>query len=234
MVADLIIVISGILIAYELQSWDAARKDRAAYVSYLHRIDDDLSTSIAVNRRFQQEAAENAQRGQRAVAMLEACEVPADRRDEFVSALYLVGKVSMPMLRSDALDELRSVGKGNLLHDDLRRALGDLEQDQQRSDALIGQLDLRLASRLDVVSERVRFRLNGHTHPNFPITADMARYDLRALCGDPAFINAVSALAEIDQRVAIANTRRIERQEAARAVVRHRLGGKAEVAPSAS
>ena len=218
--SELLIVIAGVLIGFELQDWRNDLSDQSAYVEYLHRIDANLALSMEMNRNFKAEASRNGERAQDAVAMLEECYVPSGSEDDFASALFLLGKASMPMLRSDTIDEMRAVGKGDLFDDDLKTAIGKLEQDQLRSDALERQIDLRMASQLDLVNRQVRFNLSKDAHPNAPIKSDAATYDFPALCGDTAFINAVSALAELDYRVATANAKRLKNQATVRAMVR--------------
>lgn len=220
---DFLIVVVGVFVGLQAQDWHEALQSRSAYTSYLARIAKDLDLSISVNEDFRRQALEIATLGRDAVEMLEACEIPPERAGDFASALYLSGKADMPLLRTDALDEMRSTGRGSLLDAGLRTAIGNLEHDQARADALSRRIDTRMDAQLQVVSRHVRFDVDETQVPAQVIEARAAHFDFAALCANEAFINSVAGLTEQNYRIAIANARRLENQREVRALVTERL-----------
>lgn len=220
---EFFIVVVGVLVGLQAQDWHEALESRSAYKSYLERIAKDLDLSIAVNEDFREQALETANLGREAVTMLEACAIPPKRADDFASALYLAGKADMPLLRTDALDEMRSTGRGNLLDAGLRTAIGNLEHDQSRADALRRRIDTRMDALLGIISRHVRYRLDENQVPALPVEAEAMQFDLAALCANETFINAVAGLTEQNYRIAMANARRLENQREVRALVTERL-----------
>lgn len=222
---DFLIVFVGVFVGLEAQKWDDGWKDSRARIAYLERIANDLELSINTNDAFRQEAVRIADLGRDAVRWLETCEIPQGRQDDFAAALFLASKADMPILRTSAIEEMRAVGKSDLLPSSLRSALADLERDQARTDALADQVTQRIVLKIDLVTERVRFDIDAETHPAEPVGAHALAYDLDALCGDGAFVNAVAALAEQNYRIAVANERRVAGQGAVRAKILEEVHG---------
>jgi hypothetical protein len=222
---DFLIVVVGILIAFQITNWNDARRDRSDQAAYLERLAGDLDLTITTNENYAKDARAVAARTARAVDMLEQCSVSVDAKDDFASALYLAGRLNMPILVTNTIDELSGAGRGGLIDPELRAALNDLLELQKRADENRSSIETWTAPKVALITRSVRFRVSDNHPPSHPISADEATFDLAVLCGDDAFINALAALGEYARIIAISNELRVTRPRDVRRMVSLRLAG---------
>lgn len=220
---DFVIVVVGVFIGIQVANWNEVREDKSDRTAYLERLAGDLDKTIETNTDYATDARAAAARHARAVVMLERCSVPTSAEDDFASTLYLAGRLNMPILLTDSIDELRAVGRGGLIDSELRAALNDLQELQKRADENRSIIAAWTAPKVDLITRRVRFHVADDHPPWLPVSAEAASFDLAELCEDDAFINALAALGENARMIAIANELRVSRPREVRQMVVRRL-----------
>jgi hypothetical protein len=122
LVSELIIVILGIFIAIQADSWWQAQNDQALEQQYLSRLNDDVNIDIAA---IEYGIALAELRKELADILITAADDPDSVRDHpilFMSAVSQAAYTYTPSLNSDTFEELRATGKLVLLGDENLKA----------------------------------------------------------------------------------------------------------------
>jgi hypothetical protein len=187
---DFLIVVAGILIAFQITEWNGARRDRALEREYLERLHADIENTFESRTRAAQ--WDETRLAQQALVLnaLRSGKLREEDRGAFNTGLAWFGFVSGPEVQWATIDELRSTGAMNLIRDvALRSAILDFDADLQRRQGITENLmesiyafREELGGRYEVVNfagERNDVEL---------------KYDFDALAADPAFLNALSQI----------------------------------------
>lgn len=187
---DFLIVVAGILLAFQITSWNEARRDRSLEREYLERLHADIENTFESRTRAAQ--WDEARLTQQALVLnaLRSGELRDEDRRNFNTGLAWFGFVSGPEVQWATIDELRSTGAMNLISDvALRGAILDFDADLQRRQEITGNFmesvyafREQIGGRYEVVNfagERDDVELN---------------YDFDALAADPAFLNTLSQI----------------------------------------
>jgi hypothetical protein len=118
---DFLIVVVGILLAFQITEWNEARKDRLREGVYLNRIAVELDESIASIEDAIQLAERRAELGE---LLIQAADNPGVVRADpgrFVFALLKGGYTYSPNIRGHTFEEIKSVGDLGVLRDEQLR-----------------------------------------------------------------------------------------------------------------
>lgn len=187
---DFLIVVAGILLAFQITSWNEARRDKALEREYLERLYADIENTLESRGRAAQWDETRLTQQTLVLNALRSGELRDEDRAAFDTGLSWFGFVSGPEVQWATVDELRSTGAMNLISDvTLRSAILRFDADLNRRQGItrnfmesIYAFREQLGGKFEVVnftSERNDVKLN---------------YDFDALAADPAFRNALSQI----------------------------------------
>jgi len=114
---DFVIVVAGILIAFQITAWNETRKDRRREREYLARIAAELDETIPDIEHAIRRAKERSAYGE---FLIRAVADPSLVRAEparFLEAALRAGYTLSPSIRSQTFDEIKSAGDLNILTD---------------------------------------------------------------------------------------------------------------------
>jgi hypothetical protein len=183
---DFLIVVAGILLAFQITNWNEARADRALERQYLARLHDDMAGSVT---DYEENRAWDEERLRTQDLVLKSLRAgvlaPEDRR-AFQSGLIFLGIHNPIRRRWGTVEELKSTGNIAVLRDiELRALIAETEGDFLRSSAIAGEslqqiqlLRAPLMQRFDPVAYGF-----GEDDPI------ELRFDFEALAADAAFIS---------------------------------------------
>lgn len=187
---DFLIVVAGILIAFQITAWNEARRDRALEREYLERLQADIQNTLDSRRKAAQ--WDETRLAQQAVVLnaLRSGALRDEDRAAFDTGLAWFGFVSGPDVQWATVNELRSTGAMNLISDvALRGRILEFDADLQRRQGITGNfMDSiyvfreQLGDRFEVVNfsgERENVKLN---------------YDFNMLADDPGVLNVLSQI----------------------------------------
>ncbi len=119
---DFVIVVVGILIAFQITEWNEARADRHREQQYLARITEDLDRNITDIEYAIGKAGERAALARHLLDCAENPELVRANPGKFIEAVVVGGYSLTPFIRSDTFDEIKSVGDLGILRDPVLRA----------------------------------------------------------------------------------------------------------------
>lgn len=193
---ELLIVVLGVFIGLQAANWNEGRKDRALARQYLERLREDLVLSAQAAQSNIDNMQEQSSRAAWMLGRLRECRLDEGAEHaKFASALYIMGRLEPPTMVRGTIDELRSTGRIGIIGNvDLRKALSDVTQQQERNSEVLGFIAARRNAMLAYVDTRSTFPAlaeDGVAPPDVPVDVS---FDFPALCRDPTYINAVSHL----------------------------------------
>lgn len=118
---DFVIVVAGILIAFQITEWNDVRKDRNRERAYLARIAGELDESIPAIEHAIQRAEERGAYGELLIRTVEDPELVRADPAAFIKAALFAGYTLSPEIRSQTFDEIKSAGDLNILSDEQLR-----------------------------------------------------------------------------------------------------------------
>jgi hypothetical protein len=195
---DFFIVVFGVFLGIQLGLWNDARHDRANAREYRERLITDMELSVERNQTQIEHGRRQIEQLDLVLASLNSCRLNADDAGVFGAGLYNMGKFDLPTMIMGTIDELNVTGDFELIGDpELRRTISDTVRAYQTEYAIEPQLTGRIVPHVNYVRPRVRFVLEEDVFLPPSIDADHVFYDLRQLCADREFINAVAAVREM-------------------------------------
>ena len=114
---DFAVVVIGILIAFQITSWNEQRQDKARERAYLARIAAELDHTITEIDSAIRIAASRQALGEYLIAAAANPDAVREDPERFINALIIGGYTFSPNIRSHAFDEMQSAGASNLLRD---------------------------------------------------------------------------------------------------------------------
>lgn len=187
---DFLIVVAGILLAFQITSWNEARRDRSLEREYLERLHADIENTL--DSRGSAAQWDETRLAQQALVLnaLRSGVLREEDRGAFNTGLAWFGFVSGPEVQWATVDELRSTGAMNLISDvALRGAILDFDADLQRRQGITGNfMESVYAFRAQIGGRYEVVNFAGERD-------DVAlKYDFDALAADPAFLNTLSQI----------------------------------------
>lgn len=138
-VLDFVIVVVGILIAFQITNWNEAQSDKKTARQYIERIQEDLLANQATmkSRIAYLEGIKN--HGVRALSALER--PPEELGAPFLTDAFQASNTTVTPIAQDAYDELLSVGAINIISDvQVRRHLARYYQTNAAFQLLTGNV----------------------------------------------------------------------------------------------
>jgi hypothetical protein len=193
---DFVIVVVGILIAFQITNWSDARQEREIERDTLIRLHQDIDESI--NGQMRDLRFLEQQLADQAVVMrsLSTCQVAPGDDTVFQRGLVTLGWLNPPRLFRRTIDEVTSLGRTDLIQsaeisDRLARIVSIVEWRAAWFQSTINTLENH--SRL--VERHTRYDLTRVIdNPFVPNHRGGVDYDINVLCSDPVIANAISSI----------------------------------------
>jgi len=194
---DFAIVVTGILIAFQITNWNEGRGEHRLERQYLERLRDDLTRSklAAIESVYTvQKQVDN-----RGVMMkaLRACALDETTRPEFHEGIRTIGQTQPLSLVRGTLDELHATGRIGLIRNlELRTAINDLLENYEDQAKILAFIVARFSPQMTYVDQRMVIDLPGGivTAAKYPLADISISYDFPVLCKDTHYVSAISAI----------------------------------------
>ena len=194
-ILDFMIVVVGVFLGFQVDSWNEERKERLEEREYLSRLFDDMSESID---RTQSNIAFMISHANRATIILKSladCRIAPEEGQDFATGLFQLGKVAPAQLVSTAIDELRSTGKLHILQNiELRSSLQRMQAAHEGTIGLFSQIEGRILPHINYVDGVVAFEISEPISGSSEMPLASLRVDFSSLCQDRRFYNAVASV----------------------------------------
>ena len=222
---DFMIVVVGVFLGFQLESWNEARKERVEELEYLTRLYDDMSESIDGTQPNIDFMISHANKATVVLSSLSACNIAPDEGQDFATGLFQLGKVVPAQLVSTAIDELRSTGKLHILRNvELRSRIQEMQARYQGAISIFSQIEGRLLPHINYVDSVVSFDIDGPISGNSEMPLDKLRMDFQSLCADRHFFNAVASVRNYVFDLANQNRGQVRRFQSVREALSAELG----------
>ncbi len=187
---DFLIVVAGILLAFQITEWNEARRDRALEREYLGRLYVDLQDTFdARERRAEWEETRYAQQAL-VLEALRSGELADKDRAAFESGLALFGFGGSFDIQWSTVDELRSTGAMNLISDiSLRTRIIRFDADLKRRQAIAENFFGSIYAHRQQLGDR--YGVIGFDGDRYNV---QLAYDFEALAADPGVANVLSQI----------------------------------------
>ncbi|OGT55357.1 MAG: hypothetical protein A3E01_06500 [Gammaproteobacteria bacterium RIFCSPHIGHO2_12_FULL_63_22] len=225
-VIEFVLLVSGVFLGLQVATWNEQRRDRALERQYLERLREDFSLSVTGAESNIENMELQARRATLVLDRLRACRLEEGAQHaEFAAGLYVIGRLEPPTLTRGTMDELRSTGRLGIIRSvGLRQKLSNVLQQQERTVGVFGFLVARRTAQLAYIDARNTVLVpqeRGATNQPGP---GEVLFDFPALCGDPAFLNAVSHIRQIAYVVIRQNRRLLNEYRAMEDLLDAELG----------
>jgi len=114
---DFLIVVAGILLAFQITEWNEARRERAREHDYLVRIAAELEHSMAAMEHGIRRAREREELGQFLLRCVNDPDLVRAEPGRFVLAVLVAGYTYSPEIRAHTFDEIKSAGDLAIISD---------------------------------------------------------------------------------------------------------------------
>jgi hypothetical protein len=192
---DFLIVVVGVFVGLQVQQWNETRIARSEEHSYLQRLYQDVSASIAESNEEQATRTRQAKQATLVLESLAACKLrPADR-DAFAQGLYTLGKFGSTQFVRTTFDELKSTGKFEVIANvELRKRLVALANQIEIHTYATSTMQARIAPHILYVETNVGFNVTAPIGGNGVFFWRDLDLDFAQVCTDRRFALAVSAI----------------------------------------
>jgi hypothetical protein len=187
---DFLIVVTGILIAFQITEWNEARRERALEREYIERLHADMQNTV--DSRQKASEWDETRKAQQALVLnaLRSGVLPEQDREAFETGLAFFGFVSGLDIHWATVDELRSTGAMNLIRDvSLRSRIlrfdADLKRRQGIAENFLGSI---YAYRRQIGDRYGVVNYSGERN------AVKLAYDFETLAADPGLVNVLSQI----------------------------------------
>ena len=191
---DFLIVILGVFIGLQVNTWNAERQVRAGEQRYLERLREDVAVSIEQNEWRVAFMDRQDRYSTLALDRLSNCVIPPEDRDVIANALYHVGKSLPPVLLRSVINELNATGNFQTIRNSaLREAITKAIETIETSDLIFNTTVMRGTPHVVYVESQLEYLKSGPRSGAVDIAWGDIAFDLDTLCADQGFRRALSA-----------------------------------------
>jgi hypothetical protein len=190
-IGEIVLVMIGILLALQVNTWNESRKAKLRSVEYHARIIEDLNRIVTRSNRLNQTSYDVLNSIQTTIGLLDQGKTPTIAEKETIDyALIWISRFNYQLDELATYEEMQSSGDLNLLYNtDLRDDLVNFHDYMVSVDAIFNRLGATIADNLSMFDEYVRSEVN-------PKTLEIINhYNFLEMSRDKEFINKFSRLA---------------------------------------
>ena len=195
---DFVIVVAGILIAFQITHWNEARNNRVQERAYLERLSSDLAATKERNSVQVERNAGLMKTTGITLSSLKSCALKPEDEASFVYGLYDLGRYNLPEFVDGTFEELNATGNFQLIRNlELRRNITRVYQDVERINRIDRQVNDRIIPKVNYVRRYISFNHAEFKGGPLELDRDAIEMDFEAICSDPVFFNSVSSITEL-------------------------------------
>ena len=189
---DFCIVVIGIFVAMQVQSWNVERDNRQQERVYLQRILADVELSITENRGMLDFNSRYKDAIWIAFQSLIKCDLPEEKRNSFATAIFNIGRFIPSNYTMGTVNEMRSAGLFKLItNTDIRDKINQLEQNENLDRILLPSITRRAANSMAYVDQNIVVNKED-VGPFANIRWDDLRINFETLCKDSQFLASIT------------------------------------------
>jgi hypothetical protein len=194
-IGEILLVVIGIIIALQVNTWNENRKRNIEELEYLKRLNKDMSVSIEKTQIYTDFMINTANRSTSILKNLRDCSIPVSDRKAFINGLYHIGKLAPPIFVDGTVIELQSTGKILTIRNvTLREKLTTMIGVYEEFNAIFSQVEGRVSPHINYIDEKISYKIESPTRGNSELNWEDAYFNFDSLCKDDRFIAAISAL----------------------------------------
>lgn len=195
---DLIIVILGVFMGFQIDRWYEAVREGAERTQYLERLLADATLSIDATESTRQYISQVTDNVALVHKSLLDCDLPTEEQDRFAMGLFHHGKLIPAQFVRGTLDEITSAGKIGLirsthLRDALNEAVREFEYENRAWPAIQGKRNAHAV----YVEQRYMFKIEEQKGGFASVTWSELHVDFEALCHDAKFQSSMSRILQL-------------------------------------
>jgi len=192
---EFLLIVVGVFVGIQIDSWNEDRKERIEELEYLNRLYADISTSIERNQSQLDFMLSQGDSAGLVLRSLQACHLPLDERDKYATGLYQMGKLFPGYLTRGTINELHSTGKMTVIQNvALRIEIEKTVQIFEENSSIFPQVEGRINPHINYIDSAVVYKIE-NLHPGRgDLSWNQLDLDFEGLCQDRRFYTAVAAL----------------------------------------
>jgi hypothetical protein len=176
---EIVLIVVGILLAFQISEWNQARKDSARRDQYIGRLIKDVEQDIETFNKVLSSAELRRNFADLVIQAVDDPSIVQRQPVEFLVAIEQSGWTRVPVVNSDTFEQLRTTGHLELFGDDLTTALLNyyrtMEQkrqfDQSRESIKFKHYELTEK----VLSNEQKVWLQDEVGPTTPVTLELLK-----------------------------------------------------------
>lgn len=190
---EVLIVIVGIFLGLQVQSWNEGRLDRLEEHQYLVRLHDDITNSIISNEVRLEFMQRQDSYSRIMLDELSRCQLAPENETVFANGLFVMGKNLPPTLFRNVMDELNSAGKTTILRNvELRNALAEHTAYLDETINVDDKIALRTIPHIIKIDNKFVFNISEPKVGDEEVGVDEIIFDFDKLCKDEEFSKSIS------------------------------------------
>jgi uncharacterized protein DUF6090 len=213
---DFVIVVVGILIAFQITNWNEGRAEQRLERQYLERLRDDLTRSKLAAIESIDAIQKQVDTQGVMIKALQACELSDTTRTAYNEGLRTIGQTEPLSLVRGTLDELQSTGRTGLIRNlELRTAINDLLENYEDQAKILEFITVRFSPQMAYVDGRmvIDWPAGNVMAAENPVADRSISYDFPVLCKDTHYVSAISAIRFANTVLARNENRRVKQYQ---------------------
>jgi hypothetical protein len=193
-IIDFLIVVVGIFVGLQVQSWSVQQAEYKQERIYLERILSDVNRSISVNEYVAEFNSKPIDDVWVVYQSLKNCRLPEDQKDQFANGLSNIGKFIRSSYLMGTAKEMLSAGHFGLIRNlKIRDLINQLADSFEYDQVLFPAINTRLGPSLAYLDQQTAIskRTFGMAQ-EVPITWSDVEIEFETLCKDRKYLGALS------------------------------------------
>ncbi len=189
---DFLIVVVGIFVGLQVQSWSINRAELKQERVYLERILADVERSIAVNEFIVDFNSKHIDDIWVVYQSLKSCQLNDDQKDQFANGLYNIGRFVRSSYLMGAAKEMQSAGQFGLIRSvKVRNIINELADGFEYEQVLFPSINSRLGPSMAYMDQQFAVSIYETDLVQDIVWSDI-EIDFETLCKDSRFLGALS------------------------------------------
>ncbi|MEH6619279.1 DUF6090 family protein [Maribacter arcticus] len=191
-IGEIVLVVIGILIALQVNSWNEYRINSHLELQYLKRLERDMQESIRLTSIYKDFQVQATIEILAVIDIIKKCNLTEKDYHAFANGFFKVGKSSPPILIDGTIQELQSTGKLTIIRNvNLRDKMTKMMSEYQSKIVLMPYANSRMGNAVNYVDELVSFSYINQPVMMQDISFEEMNFNFETLCENEKLINAL-------------------------------------------
>ncbi len=191
-IGEIILVVIGILIALQINTWNEDRINSHLELQYLKRLERDMQESIRLTSIYKDFQVQATIEILTVIDIIKKCNLTENDYHAFANGFFKVGKRSPPILIDGTIQELQSTGKLTIIRNvNLRDKMTKMMSEYQSKIVLMPYANSRIGNAVNYVDELVSFSYMNKPIMMEDISIEEMNFNFETLCENEKLINAL-------------------------------------------